>query len=60
MKDVTDIVISVLIMSFLVIIASSIAFMILIIIEKMLIFIERIRNQKVDIISDQYQLLVHI
>ena len=33
-------------MSFLVIIASLIAFMILIIIEKMLIFIERIRNQK--------------
>ena len=31
--------------------ASLIAFMILIIIEKMLIFIERIRNKKVDIIS---------
>ena len=52
MKDVTDIVKNVLIMSFLVIIASLIAFMILIIIEKMLIFIERTRNQKVDIISD--------
>ena len=45
LKDVTDIVISVLIMSFLVIITSLIAFMILIIIEKFLIFIERIRSQ---------------
>ena len=44
-------------MSFLVIII--IAFVILIIIEKMLIFIESIRNQKVDIISDRYQLSVH-
>ena len=60
MKDVTDIVKSVPIMSFLVIITSLIAFIILIIIEKMLIFIERIRNQKVDIISDWYQLSVHI
>ena len=51
LKDVTDIVISVPIMSFLVIITSLIAFMILIFIEKKLIFIERIRNQKVDIIS---------
>ena len=33
--------------------------MILIIIEKMLIFIERIRNHKVDIIADWYQLSVH-
>ena len=47
-------------MSLLVIVASLIAFMILIIIEKMLIFIERIRNQKVDRISDRYWLLVHI
>ena len=40
LKDVTDIVISVLIMSFLVMITSLIiAFMILIIIEKMLIFV---------------------
>ena len=39
---------SVLIMSFLVIITSLIAFMILIIIEKMLIFFDRIRNQKID------------
>ena len=46
-------------MSFFVIIASLIAFMIIIIIEKMLIFIERIRNQKVDIISARYWLLVH-
>ena len=53
LKNMIDIV---LIMSFLVIIASLIAFMILIIIEKMFTFIERIRNQKVDtgIISDQY------
>ena len=50
---------SVSIMSFLVIIASLIAFMILIIIEKMLIFIERIRNQKIDMISDRCQLSVH-
>ena len=50
LKDVTDIVISVLIMSFLVIIASLIAFI--------NIFIERIRNQKVDIILDW--LSVHI
>ena len=42
------------------IITSLIATLILIIIEKMLIFIARIRNQKVDIISDQYQLSVHI
>ena len=42
-------------MSFLVIIAFLLAFMILIIIEKMLI--ERIRSQKVDIISDRNQLL---
>ena len=28
--------------------------------EKMLIIIERIRNQKVDIIPDRYQLSVHI
>ena len=43
-------------MSFLVIITSLIAFMILIIIEKMLTFIERIRNQKVDtgMISDRH------
>ena len=48
-------------MSFLVIVASLIAFMVLIIIEKMLIFIERIRNRKVDtcIISDWYRLSVH-
>ena len=44
-KDVTDIVKSAPIMSFLVIIASLIAFMILIIIEKMIFFVERIRNQ---------------
>ena len=37
-----------------------IASLIRIIIEKMLIFIARIRNQKVGIISDQYQFLVHI
>ena len=68
LKDVTDIVLSVLIMSFLVIIESLIAFMTIIIIEKMLISIiekmlisiERIRNQKVDIISFWYQLSVHI
>ena len=60
LKDLTDIVISVLIMSFLVIIASLIAFMILIIIEKMLFFIERIRNHKVDIILNWYRLSVHI
>ena len=60
MKDVTDFVKGVLIMSFLVIITSLIAFMILIIIEKMLIFIERIRNPRyTHVISDQYQLLVH-
>ena len=46
---------SVLIMSFLVIITSILAFMIFLIIEKMFIFIKRIRNQKVDIISDWYQ-----
>ena len=40
LKDVTDIVKSVPIMSFLVIIASLIAFMILIIIEKIIFFIE--------------------
>ena len=56
-KDVTNIVINILIMLFLVIITSLIAFMILAIIEKMRIFIERIRNKKVDIISDQYQYL---
>ena len=39
-----------------------IAFITIIIIEKMLIFIERSKNQKVhvDIISDWYQLSVHI
>ena len=53
-----DIGASLLIMSFLVIITSLIGFIILINIEKMLAFIERIRNQKVDIISDWYQLSV--
>ena len=47
-ENVTDIVTSVLIMSFFVIITSLIVFMIPIIIEKMLIFIE-IRNQKASI-----------
>ena len=47
LKDVTNIVKSVLIMSFFVIIASLIAFLIFII-EKILIFIERIKNQRVD------------
>ena len=47
-------------MSFLVIIASLIAYMILIIIEKMLIVVERIRNRKVDIILHRYLLSVHI
>ena len=51
LNDVTDIVKSVPIMSFLVMI---------IIIEKMLIYIERIRNQKMDIILDQYRLLLII
>ena len=32
--------------------------MILVIIEKMLVFIERIRNQNIDVILDQYRLLV--
>ena len=56
LTDVTDIVISVPIISFVVIITSLIVFMILII-EKMLIFIERM---KVDIMSDRYWLSVHI
>ena len=51
-----DIVISTLIMSFLVNIHIIDRF---IVIEKVLTFIEN-QNQKVDIISDQYQLLVHI
>ena len=46
LKDVADTVKHVPIMSFLVIIASLIAFMILTIIDKMLIFIERIRNRR--------------
>ena len=41
LKDLTDILNSVLMMSFLVIITSLITFMTLIIIEKMLVFIER-------------------
>ena len=47
MADVTDIVKSGQIMSFLVSVASLIAFIILIIIEKMQIFIAKIRSQKV-------------
>ena len=58
MKDVTNIVISIPIMSFLEIIALLIAFMILLITEKMLIFTERVRNQKVDIISDHAVLVI--
>ena len=57
MIDVTGILISIPIMSFLVIIASLIAFMILIIIEKMLILKECIH---VDIISDWYQLYMYL
>ena len=42
-------------MLFLVIILSLIAFIILMIIEEMVIFIETIRNQKIDIISYRYR-----
>ena len=59
-NDAPDIVKSVLIMSFLVIITSLITFTILVIIEKMLIFIERIRNQNVNILSHRNRLSVHI
>ena len=59
-NDAPDIVKSVLIMSFLVIITSLITFTILVIIEKMLIFIERIRNHNVNILSHRNRLSVHI
>ena len=55
LNNVTDIVKSVPTMSFLVIVTSLIACMIYIIIEKMFVFIKRIRNQKVDRILDCYQ-----